>query len=102
MELLPHAGKAEISWRVYFESPVECAAQCLVRREGIEHGVLLVISIPGFTPGLSGKRLMVSRQASQDCEDDACPGYSSRYHCASLKAGSRLTGACGMPVTSRS
>ena len=69
MELLPHAGKAEISWRVHFESPVECAAQCLVRREGVEHGVLLVISIHEFTPGVPGKRLMVSRLASQGCED---------------------------------
>ncbi len=69
MELLPHAGKAEISWRVHFESPVECAAQCLVRREGVEHGVLLVISIHGFTPGVPGKRLMVLRLASQGCED---------------------------------
>ena len=71
MELLPHAGKAEISWRVHFESPVECAAQCLVRREGVEHGVLLVISIHEFTPGVPGKRLMVSRLASQGYEDGA-------------------------------
>ncbi len=71
MELLPHAGKAEISWRVHFESPVECAAQCLVRREGVEHGVLLVISIHEFTPGVPGKRLVVSRLASQGCEDGA-------------------------------
>ncbi len=71
MELLPHAGKAEISWRVHFESPVECAAQCLVRREGVEHGVLLVISIHEFTPDVPGKRLMVSRLASQGCEDGA-------------------------------
>jgi len=48
---------------------VECAAQCLVRREGIEHDVLLVISIHGFTPGVPGKRLRVSRHTSQDCED---------------------------------
>ncbi len=71
MELLPRAGKAEISWRVYFESPVECTTQCLVHREGVEHGVLLVISIPGFTSGVPGKRLMVSRLASQGCEDGA-------------------------------
>src|SRR5260370_19892290 len=71
MELLPHAGKAEISWRVHFESPVECAAQCLVRREGVEHGVLLVISIHEFTPDVPGKRLMLSRLASQGCEDGA-------------------------------
>ncbi len=69
MELLPHAGKAEILWRVYFESPVECTTQCLVHREGTEHVDLLDISIPEFTPGLSGKRLMISRLASQGCED---------------------------------
>ncbi len=50
---------------------MECAAQCLVRREGVEHGVLLVISIHEFTPGVPGKRLMVSRLASQGCEDGA-------------------------------
>src|SRR5260370_1673196 len=69
MEILPHAGKAEILWRVHFESPVECAAQCLVRREGVEHGVLLVISMHEYTPDVPGKRLMVSRLASQGCED---------------------------------
>lgn len=74
MELLPRPEKAGISWRVYFESPVECAAQCLVRHEGIEHGGLLVISIPGFTPGVPGKRLIVSRHTSQGCEDGA--GYA--------------------------
>jgi hypothetical protein len=46
----------------------EYAARCLVRREGTEQVDLLVISIHSGIPDLPGKRLMVSRQASQGCE----------------------------------
>src|SRR5260370_33460309 len=72
MELLPHAGKAEISWRGHFEAPVEWAAQGLVRREGEEHGVLLVIRIHEFTPAVAGKRGMVPSLAPQASEDRSC------------------------------
>src|SRR5579859_7516444 len=46
----------------------ECATRCLVRRVGTEQVNLLVISIHSVIPGLPGKRLMVSRLASQGCE----------------------------------
>jgi len=46
----------------------EYAARCLVRREGTEQVDLLVISIHSVIPDLPGKRLMVSRLASQACE----------------------------------
>src|SRR6266852_1049917 len=46
----------------------EYAARCLVRREGTAQVNLLVISIHSVIPGLPGKRLMVSRPASQGCE----------------------------------
>lgn len=46
----------------------ECAARCLVRREGTEQVDLLVISIHSVITGLPGKRLMISGLASQGCE----------------------------------
>jgi hypothetical protein len=46
----------------------EYAARCLVRREGTEQVDLLVISIHSVIPDLPGKRLMISRLASQACE----------------------------------